>query len=391
MTASEAALLVKQALADTPPFIWSRNTATFSALTSTLFQFDELEAADKALTDAVADAQRRGVAVATDSLWTYRAIIAWRRGQLLRAEADARTAVDIAVQVGSLAGAPIPVPVAVDALLDRGELAEAERLLDEHNLLGSLAPGTPTRELFGARGRLRLAQGQTEQGIADLTEALARVDADGDSRPDLRGKWAISLIAALMQAGRADEAREIADTALATARRLGVPRYIARGLHARALAGADGPDIDQLQEAVSIYERIDAPMELAHALANLGTALRHRRHPADARDPLRRALDLAHACGARPLAERAEHELRAAGARPRRDRITGRDALTASELRVAQLAIEGMTNRQIAETLFITCKTVESHLERVFRKLGIHARGELERAMAREDELTAAG
>jgi DNA-binding CsgD family transcriptional regulator len=394
MSVSEAAPLVKQALADPPPFIWSRNAPTFSHLTSALLQFDELEAADTALTDAIADARRRGISLATDTLWTYRAIIAWRRGQLLRAEADVRTAVDVAVQVGSLDGAPTPVIIAVDVLLDRGELAEAERLLDEHNLLGSPrrpGPGSWAAELFGARGRLRLAQGQTEHGIADLTEALARRDALGHPRPDLRGKWGSSLVPALMHAGRADEAREIADTALAAARGLGVPRYVARCLHACALAGADGPDIDQLREAVSIYERIDAPLELAHALASLGTALRRRRRPADSRDPLRRALDLAHACGARPLAERAEHQLRAAGARPRRDRITGRDALTASEQRIAELAIEGMTNRQIAESLFITRKTVESHLDHVFRKLGIHTRGELQRGLAAEDELSPVG
>jgi DNA-binding CsgD family transcriptional regulator len=386
MTASQAAPLVKQALADPPVFIW-RNAATFYALTSALLLFDELDAADKALSDAIADGQRLGVAVAMELLWMSRAVIAWRRGQLVRAEADARTAVDIAVQVGSLAGAPTPVTAAVEALVDRGELAEAERLLAMHNLLGSLPHTSWTRDLIGARGRLRLAQGQTEQGTADLLEGLARIDADGVSRPDLSGKWAISLVPVLMQAGRADEAREIADTALAGARRLGVPRYIARGKHACALAHPAGPDIDQLQEAVSSYEHIDAPLEVAYTLANLGVALRHQRQPADARDPLRRALDLAHACGARPLAERAEHELRAAGARPRRDRITGRDALTATELRVAHLAIEGMTNRQIAEALFVTKKTIESHLDRVFHKLDIHARSQLQQAVDAQNRL----
>jgi DNA-binding NarL/FixJ family response regulator len=123
-------------------------------------------------------------------------------------------------------------------------------------------------------------------------------------------------------------------------------------------------------------------------LEDIGIALRRRRQPSAAREPLRRALDLARACGARAVAERAEHELRAAGARPRRDRITGRDALTATESRVANLAIEGMTNRQIAETMFVTKKTVESHLDHVFHKLGIHARGELQRALATSGELS---
>ena len=157
----------------------------------------------------------------------------------------------------------------------------------------------------------------------------------------------------------------------------------------RPCAAVPGPDVDQLWEAAAIYERVDSPIDLARTLVEIGSALRRDRRPAAARDPLRRALDLARACGARPLAERAEHELRASGARPRRDRITSSDALTATERRVAQLALAGMTNRQIAETLFITRKTVERHLEHIFRKLGIHARGELGPALAPEDELTA--
>jgi DNA-binding CsgD family transcriptional regulator len=168
-----------------------------------------------------------------------------------------------------------------------------------------------------------------------------------------------------------------------------VPRYIAGCLRAHALAQPGGADIDELREAAEIYERLGAPTELARTLLDIGAALRRDRHRAAARAPLRRALDLARACGARPVAERAEHELRAAGARPRRDRITGRDALTASERRIAELAIEGMTNRQIAETLFITRKTVESHLEHTFRKLDIHARGELAQALAGQDQITA--
>jgi DNA-binding CsgD family transcriptional regulator len=152
-----------------------------------------------------------------------------------------------------------------------------------------------------------------------------------------------------------------------------------------ARARAAGPDLADLQRAVEAFERIEAPIELAQTLVDVGAVLRRARQPAAAREPLRRALDIARACGARPLAVRAEHELRAAGARPRRDRVTGRDALTASEHRIAQLAIEGMTNRQIAQALFITRKTVETHLERVFRKLGIHSRAELERALAEEE------
>ena len=100
-----------------------------------------------------------------------------------------------------------------------------------------------------------------------------------------------------------------------------------------------------------------------------------------ARAELERALDLAHRCGARRIAARARAELIAAGAKPRRDAITGRDALTAAELRVARLAADGLTNREIAQALVITTRTAKGHLSRVYNKLGITRRGQLAGAL----------
>ena len=98
------------------------------------------------------------------------------------------------------------------------------------------------------------------------------------------------------------------------------------------------------------------------------------------RDRLRSALDTAHRLGARPLAERAESELRKTGARPRRAELTGLAALTAGERRVAELAGQGLTNREIAQALFVTARTVEGHLTQVFRKLDVPSRHELTQA-----------
>jgi DNA-binding CsgD family transcriptional regulator len=97
---------------------------------------------------------------------------------------------------------------------------------------------------------------------------------------------------------------------------------------------------------------------------------------------LRTGLDLAHRAGATALAERAHGELLTAGVRPRRAVLTGADALTASERRVADLAADGRTNQEIAQTLFVTTRTVEAHLTRTFRKLGIASRTELAGALA---------
>src|SRR5205814_8672253 len=100
----------------------------------------------------------------------------------------------------------------------------------------------------------------------------------------------------------------------------------------------------------------------------------------DPREPLREALELARACGADAIAARAHDELVTAGARPRRDPTESRSNLTASELRVARLAAEGMTNREIAQALFVTENTIETHLRSVFRKLEIRSRSQLARA-----------
>jgi DNA-binding CsgD family transcriptional regulator len=101
-------------------------------------------------------------------------------------------------------------------------------------------------------------------------------------------------------------------------------------------------------------------------------------------------MDTAHACGARPLADRARTELLATGARPRRLAVWGADALTASERRVVELAASGLTNRRIAQELFVTGATVETHLRHAFSKLGVRSRVEL-RGIAQGEQARTSG
>jgi DNA-binding NarL/FixJ family response regulator len=130
-----------------------------------------------------------------------------------------------------------------------------------------------------------------------------------------------------------------------------------------------------------VLEASSARLAHAKALASLGSLLRRQRKPSEAREPLRRALELAGACGAAPLEEEVRSELHAAGARPRTTALSGVEALTASERRVAGLAADGQTNRDIAQSLFVTPKTVEVHLSNTYRKLGIRSRRELAGAL----------
>ena len=94
-----------------------------------------------------------------------------------------------------------------------------------------------------------------------------------------------------------------------------------------------------------------------------------------AREQLAAGLDLASRCGALRLAKRADQELRSAGARPRRSSLTGAEALTATQLRVAQLASSGRTNAEIAQELFVSVKTIETHLSQAYAKLGLSGQG----------------
>jgi DNA-binding CsgD family transcriptional regulator len=141
------------------------------------------------------------------------------------------------------------------------------------------------------------------------------------------------------------------------------------------MQGEDG--LERLRDAVAVADGSPARLELAKALTALGSALRRARRPTDARDLLRRGFEAASRCGALPLAEHARAELYAAGGRPRRQALTGPDSLTPSERRIAELAAAGHSNREIAQTLYVTPKTVEVHLTSIYRKLGISRRAEL--------------
>jgi DNA-binding CsgD family transcriptional regulator len=188
--------------------------------------------------------------------------------------------------------------------------------------------------------------------------------------------WRSLKAEALARLGRRDQAAALAAEELELARRWGAPGALGRALRvAGTLEGDAG--LPRLEEAVGVLEGSIARLEHAKALAALGSGLRRARRPADAREPLRRALELAAACDAPALAEHVRTELYAAGARPRTDALAGVAALTAPERRVADLAAGGETNRDIAQALYVTPKTVEVHLSNAYRKLGIRSRREL--------------
>jgi DNA-binding CsgD family transcriptional regulator len=169
---------------------------------------------------------------------------------------------------------------------------------------------------------------------------------------------------------------------IALAREFQVPVQLGIALRRRALIEDGRTAIRTLEEATAALEQTDAALELGRALTDLGAAYRRARRGVACREPLRRALDLAHRCAATALEERARAELLASGARPRRAAVAGIGALTPSERRIAGLAANGLSNREIAETAFLTTNTVRWHLANVYRKLDVDSRRQLAAKLA---------
>jgi DNA-binding CsgD family transcriptional regulator len=219
------------------------------------------------------------------------------------------------------------------------------------------------------------------EGIDDLLMAGERGARWGKQNGTLV-TWRIWASVALDAIGEHEQGRALAQEAYDLIQGFDAPRPV--GMALRALGMIDR-DFAKLEESARLLEQADARLELAHTLVETGAALRRGGQRREARAPLARGADLAERCGARALADRAATELRATGARPRRRLLTGVESLTASERRIAQMAVSGMTNRDIAQALFVTVKTVETHLGRLYRKLDIHSRAELAELMSSAD------
>ncbi|HET6193569.1 MAG TPA: AAA family ATPase [Trebonia sp.] len=270
----------------------------------------------------------------------------------------------------------------VPALIDAGETGRALALLAEHGLSeGDLLPVFPFNVAQYARGCLRAATGDHEAAVTDLLGLGAVATSWGIVNPAAI-PWRSAAALSHSALGDSAAARRLAGEEIRLARGWGAAREIGVALRAAGLAEGGERGIELLTEAVIVLRGSTARLELARALLDLGAAHRRAGGRGTARDLLRESLDLAHGLGGHALAGRARDELVAAGGRPRRDAIRGRDSLTPSELRVAELAAAGRTNRQIAQALFVTQRTVENHLTSTYAKLGITARPELGAALS---------
>ncbi|MBV9197380.1 MAG: AAA family ATPase [Solirubrobacterales bacterium] len=374
-SAEAAADEVQSALAVGLPPAAATN-AGFVAV-GTLRLAERYDAAGWLLDVAEEGARREGHAARQGIVHGQRAAIALAQGSLHDAEVEAETGLRL-VHPRHFAMFQL-IAVAIVVHIERGALAEAAELAERAETLGPIEDRTFGAEFLVARGRLRIAQGNVQEGVADLVWCGERLDELGLVWHSNSKSFAAPVLASL---GETEKARKLAREQLRLARRVGAPGALGRALRTAALVIAGDERRALLEEAVSVLEHSSMRVELAHALADLGSELSRVGRRRDGRDCQRHAIRLADDCGALALAGRARAELQAGPGRRARIEVTGRGALTAAESRVCREAADGRTNREIAQALFVTEKTVERHLSSAYHKLGIRSRFQLAGAIA---------
>ena len=379
--AAAVAALAREALEGGELLHDAGRRAAYHLATLALVMADHADDAQAAITRLRDHAVQRGsLRLQAAAAW-YAADLALRRGQLAEAEDEARSALclvdeDVSVLTGGAAA------VLVCVLAERGAFDEAREVLRERGLEGPME-GVPWQSaVIHARARLWLAEGDYERALAEALVSGALREEGGRPNPTWT-PWRSTAALALAHLGRRDEAVAMAEAELAPAERFGAPAPIVGALHARAVAEPDdAATVALCERALAVAAGTPALLEAVRTRLVLGSTLAHMGRRIEARDALRPALADADGAGAVLLAQRARRELVATGLRPRQAATEGGGALTPRQRQVCELAAAGKGNRQIAQALFLSIKTVETHLAAGYRKLGVGTRAELAAQLA---------
>ena len=306
-----------------------------------------------------------------------------RRGELADAIQDGVDAFDgVELWGASHVGRVTRAGWLAAAQIEAGDLEGAERTLargappDGH---GADPIGWHRFTFMSVRASLLLARSDPRGSLQVILETAHRFEPRSLRWLGWRAHAALCLT---LLGDEPERAVGLVEADVELARQWGAPGALGAALRTRGLVLGDQDGEESLRETVAVLDGSICKLEHARALVELGAMLRRTGRRREARDPLRSGLELARICGAAPLATRTEEELRAAGASPRDVIRAGVDALTTSERRVAQMAATGMSNKQIAQTLFVTVKTVETHLHRAYQKLDVTSRTHLTQALA---------
>ena len=321
-------------------------------------------------------AYRQGSVLGAGIAAFYQALTWTWRGSLAEAEANCKDVAHMVATLGLEIGKPLLAALLAEILLAQGRIPGAADALDAAGPVEELPPTAHVYWLIHSQARLALAREHPEPALELFLEVGRRLAVHGWTNPAFL-PWRSGAAMASHALGQTEQAQVFATQELTLARRWGAPRAIGQALTVVGLTTGGDDGLRLLTQATTVLAASPARLEHARALIELGAALRRSGQRIQSRDPLRQGLNLAEICGAAPLVTRGRTELRAGGARPRLSALSGPDALTPSERRVAELAAAGQSNRAIAQTLFVTPKTVEVHLTNSYLKLAVTGRREL--------------
>jgi DNA-binding CsgD family transcriptional regulator len=289
-------------------------------------------------------------------------------------------------------GYPTVVPASSLATIEghRGEFdlarAHVAEALDAVRTQAGQGHGTRELGALIAAGTVELAADDPGAASGYLLEAWDRLAGSEIGHPEW-GWFLADVAEVLVACGRTPEAAPLAGWLEEKGRGLDDPTALALAARIRGLVAASSGDLAkalvELATAVEYHRRMDVPFERGRTLLVLGTVRRHAKQKAAAREALDEALTIFERLGALPWVERVRAELAAIGGRPA---PTGQ--LTPTEARVARLASAGRTNREIADSLFLSVRTVESHLSHAYAKIGVRSRTELTLALEPPDDST---
>jgi DNA-binding CsgD family transcriptional regulator len=316
--------------------------------------------------EIVAAGQARGDTRTQKIALAVRAALAFEAGMWPVAERDARAALAITGDDGDFAASTVLASV----LVRRGDVDLTGQLFDRM--------GTPRDPIeygwaMDAKANWLWNRGDRETAIEELRRCGREFEAMGVHNPVLVPWW-LQVVTVLVRLGRFGEAAEYVERGADAALHWNTPAARGYALYAKGLTT---DDVETLEQAVAELRAAGAQMEEARALNALSIVLIRTGHDKAARKHLRTAMDIAVRCGATLFADRTHELLMSAGGRMSAVHASPKDALTAAERRVAALAADGLTNREIAEKLYVTIHTVESHLSNAYRKLGAQTRAEL--------------
>lgn len=337
----------------------------------------DLEEGIAAQSDLIAQARQHGSLTALCQGLNFRALCWLRRGELTEAQTDLDEASQTARLAGISVGDAMLGALQAECFVDQGRLDRAEAALCSVSIPDPPPPSGLLYWYLQARARLRQAEGRHQEALEAAMQAGERFAANGGCNPAILA-WRSTASLTLQALSRPEEALALAHEEVDLARRWRADFALGRALRVQGLIMGGETGLEVLNEAVSVLEGGPARLEYAAARVSLGAALRRANERAEARVHLAEGSYLASHLGAASLADLAETELQAAGGRSPRRMLYGPQSLTPSEQRVAEMASRGMTNREIAQQLYITIKTVEAHLGSSYQKLGITRRTQLQ-------------